>query len=146
MTGFPSTTAWRGACAADTVLGVWAGPWAACFAVTSGSDTTVFNFVEGQVAADPGTPAFILAAPEATWARFLEPIPPRHHHGIFAMMYRVPEFRIEGETVSFMQHAHLARRVLDIGKWLALGHTGPAPATLAPRGGPRAIPAVTGGY
>ncbi|HEX3485912.1 MAG TPA: hypothetical protein VHT51_12680 [Micropepsaceae bacterium] len=41
-------------------------------------------------------PAFILAAPEATWARFLEPVPPRHHHGIFAMMYRLPEFSIQG--------------------------------------------------
>ena len=53
------------------------------------------------------------------------------------MMYRVPEFQIEGETVAFMQHAHLARRVLDIGKWLALGNTRPAPVSLAPRGGPR---------
>ena len=62
------------------------------------------------------------------------------------MMYRVPEFQIKGETLAFMQHAHLARRVLDIGKWLALGHTAPAPVWLAPRGGPTSMPAVTGGY
>jgi len=36
--------------------------------------------------------------------------------------------------------------VLDIGKWLAMGKTGPAPAHLAPRGGKRAVPSVTGGY
>ena len=59
MTGFPNATAWRKACAADAVLGSWVGPWAVCFAVRSGSDTTIFNFLEGQVSADPGTPAFI---------------------------------------------------------------------------------------
>jgi len=86
MTGFPNADVWRKACTADAVLGTWAGPWGVCFAIRSGSDTTDFNFVEAQLAADPGTPAFVLAAPEATWARFLEPVPPRHHHGIFAMM------------------------------------------------------------
>ena len=91
MTGFPNAFAWRAACAADAVLTTWAGPWAVCFAIKSGSDATIFKFVEGQVAADPGTPAFILAAPEAMWARFLEPVPPRHHHGIFAMMRRTLE-------------------------------------------------------
>ena len=75
------------------------------------------------------TPSFTLAAPEAIWDKFLQSVPPRHHHGIFAMLYRVPEFQIEGDTVAFMQHAHLARRVLDIGKWLALGYAAPAPPT-----------------
>ena len=27
----------------------------------------------------------------AMWEKFLAPVPPRHHHGIFAMLYRVPE-------------------------------------------------------
>ena len=39
---------------------------------------------------------------------------------------------------AFMQHAHLARRLLDIGKWLATGNVAPAPVSLAPRGGNRA--------
>ncbi|HKD30431.1 MAG TPA: hypothetical protein VKC66_31550, partial [Xanthobacteraceae bacterium] len=110
MTGFPNAFAWRAACAADPVLATWAGPWAVCFAIKSGNDGTIFNFVEGKVAADSGTPAFILAAPKAIWARFLEPVPPRHHHGIFAMMYRLPEFSIQGDELVFMQHAHIARR------------------------------------
>ncbi len=70
-----------------------------------------------------GEPAFTLAAPDAVWAKFLQPVPPRHHHGIFAMHYRVPEFTIQGDQLAFMQHAHVARRVLEIGKWLALGNT-----------------------
>jgi hypothetical protein len=103
MTGFPNAFAWRAACVADAVLATWARPWAVCFAIKSGSDATIFNFVEGQAGADPGTPAFILGAPEATWGRFLEPVPPRHHHGIFAMMYRLPEFSIQGDELVFMQ-------------------------------------------
>ena len=138
MTAFPDGSSWRKACAVDAVLGTWAGPWAVCFAIRSGNDATVFNFVEGQIVADPRTPAFILAAPEATWSRFLEPVPPRHHHGIFAMMYRLPEFFIEGDELAFMQHAHVARRVLEVGKWLALGRALPVPVSLHPRQGARA--------
>ena len=135
MSVFPSAADWRAACRNDPVLSVWAGQWSVCFAIESDGVTVSFDFVDGCVQAGEGAPLFRLAAPAAIWEKFLRPVPPRHHHGIFAMMYRVPEFQIEGETVAFMQHAHLARRVLDIGKWLALGHTGPAPATLAPRGG-----------
>ncbi len=93
-----------------------------------------------------GEPAFTLAAPDAVWAKFLLLEPPRHHHGIFAMHYRVPEFAILGDQVAFMQHAHVARRALEIGKWLALGNTLPVPVTLAPRQGPRATPRIQGGY
>jgi len=146
MTEFPNAAVWRKACAADAVLGTWAGPWAICFALRSGTDTTIFNFVEGQMAADPGAPAFILAAPETIWARFLEPVPPRHHHGIFAMMYRLPEFSIHGDQLAFMQHAHIARRVLEVGKWLALGRALPVPVSLHPRESVRAVPEVTGRY
>jgi hypothetical protein len=60
MTAFPNAAEWRKACAADAVLATWVGPWAVCFAIRSGNDTTIFNFVEGQVAADPATPAFTL--------------------------------------------------------------------------------------
>ena len=146
MTPFPAAIEWREACRDDPVLTVWAGTWSACFAIGTGVTSVTFDFVDGRVQPGDGKPLFALSAPETIWRKFLEPIPPRHHHGIFAMMYRVPEFRIEGETVAFMQHAHLARRVLDIGKWLALGNAAPAPVSLAPRGGPRPVPAVTGGY
>ena len=68
------------------------------------------------------TPAFTLArARSRSGPNSCNAVPPRHHHGIFAMMYRLPEFAIHGEQLAFMQHAHVARRVLEIGKWLALG-------------------------
>jgi pimeloyl-ACP methyl ester carboxylesterase len=146
MSTFPDAATWRAACVGDASLAAWAGPWSVCFAIASGSDTTVFSLADGAVQADGGQPAFTLAAPDAVWAKFLLPIPPRHYHGIFAMHYRIPEFSIQGDQLVFMQHAHIARRVLEIGKWLALGKTVPVPLSLAPREGPRAVPKVHGGY
>ena len=107
-----------------------------CFAIASGTDTTVFSLADGKIQPNGGDPAFTLAAPESVWAKFLLLIPPRHHHGMFAMHYRIPEFEIQGDQLAFMQHAHVARRVLEIGKWLAWGNQGPVPVSLAPREGP----------
>ncbi|MEA2740945.1 MAG: hypothetical protein QOH05_4252, partial [Acetobacteraceae bacterium] len=146
MTTFPESSAWRGACAGDASLAAWEGPWSVCFAIASGADTTVFTLVDGKMQPDGGDPAFTLAAPDAVWTKFLLPVPPRHHHGMFAMHYRIPDFAIQGDQLVFMQHAHVARRVLEIGKWLALGRTLPVPVSLAPREGPRAVPKVQGGY
>jgi pimeloyl-ACP methyl ester carboxylesterase len=146
MTGFPDIAVWRDACADDAVLAAWAGPWSLCFAVQSGDAAGVFALEDGRVQPATGTPAFTLRAPSEVWGKFLAPVPPRHHHGIFAMMYRVPEFSIDGDRLCFMQHAHVARRVLEIGKWLALGNAAPVPVSLQPRTGIRPVPAVSGAY
>jgi hypothetical protein len=146
MSAFPEASLWRSACAGDASLAAWAGPWSVCFAVASGSDSTVFRLEDGKIQPGGGEPAFTLAAPAAIWTKFLLPVPPRHHHGIFAMHYRLREFAIQGDHLVFMQHAHIARRVLEIGRWLALGNALPVPVSLAPREGPRAVPNVQGGY
>jgi pimeloyl-ACP methyl ester carboxylesterase len=146
MSSFPDAGSWRAACAGDASLAAWAGPWSVCFAIASDASTTVFTLEDGKVQPGGGDPAFTLAAPEPVWGKFLLPVPPRHYHGIFAMHYRIPEFAIQGDQLVFMQHAHVARRILEIGKWLALGNTGPVPLSLAPRQGPRAVPKVQGGY
>jgi pimeloyl-ACP methyl ester carboxylesterase len=146
MSSFPAAADWRHACAEDAVLAAWAGPWPLCFAVQSGDASSVFAMQEGRVLASDGTPRFTLRAPSEIWGKFLAPVPLRHHHGIFAMMYRVPEFAIDGDLLCFMQHAHVARRVLEIGKWLALGNAAPVPVSLQPRTGERRVPAVVGGY
>ena len=146
MRPFSAAAVWRAACRHDPALSVWAGEWSACFAIECDAEAVSFDFVNGVVQPSDGAPSFSLAAPGAVWEKFLEPVPPRHHHGIFAMLYRVEKFQIKGDMLAFMQHAHLARRVLEIGKWLALGRASPAPVSLAPRGGKRAVPMVTGGY
>jgi pimeloyl-ACP methyl ester carboxylesterase len=147
MTGFPAADIWRAACADDPVLAAWAGPWSIAFAIEVDNTATVFALADGRVQPGAASPAFALAAPISVWAQFLQPIPPRHHHGIFAMLARVPEFTLRGDQLAFMQYCHVTRRVLDIGRWLALGHTLPAPSITNLRlDTPLREPTVTGTY
>jgi len=131
MTAWPAAEAWRAACVEDAVLAAWRGPWSMAFSVESDGAATAFAFTDGRLHGS-AAPQFTLAAPAGVWAKFLEPVPPRHHHAIFAMLARVPEFTVRGEQLAFLQHCHVVRRVLEIGKWLALGHAAPAPASLHP--------------
>ena len=146
MSSWPTAAAWREACAEDAVLAAWRGPWSVDFAVDSDGAATTFGFADGTLTGG-GVPQFVLAAPGSTWAKFLAPVPPRHHHAIFAMLARVPEFAVRGDQLAFLQHCHVVRRVLEIGRWLALGHTEPVPASLhPPLGSATPAPVVTGGY
>ncbi len=146
MSSWPTAAAWREACAEDAVLAAWRGPWSVDFAVDSDGAATTFGFVDGTLTGG-AVPQFVLGAPGSTWAKFLAPVPPRHHHAIFAMLARVPEFGVRGDQLCFLQHCHVVRRVLEIGRWLALGHTEPAPASLhPPLGSATPAPVVTGGY
>ena len=152
MTGFPDQAAWRAACEDDAALRAWAGPWSVEFAIEADGAATGFAFADGRPAAPAGRAAFSLAAPEAVWAKFLAPVPPRHHHAIFAMLARVPAFALRGDQLAFMQYCHVARRVLEIGKWLALGNAAPVPQVLNPRGdlpapvSPTSVRPISGGY
>jgi len=125
-------TTWQTACADDPVLAALAGPWSTSFAIAQDDHTWTFTFANGRVTPTTTPPDFTFSAPSSVWAKFLEPIPPRHHHVILAMLARVPEAKLTGDTKSFAQHCHLVRRILEIGKWLALGNPLPTPTTLRP--------------
>ena len=114
--------AWREAAAADAVLARWGRQAAIRFAFECGGAAVDFAF-----GAAPGRPAFTLRGPADLWAKVLQPVPPRHHHSLFALRMRVPEFVIAGEELTFAQHCHLARRVLEIGRWIASGRAAPVP-------------------
>ena len=146
MTIWPDAAAWRAACGEDAVLTAWRGPWSVAFAVETGGAATLFGFADGRIQAD-GSAQFTLAAPASVWAKFLAPVPPRHHHAIFAMLARVPECSVRGDQLAFVQHCHVVRRVLEIGKWLAMGHAAPVPASLQPPlDAAYPAPLVTGRY
>lgn len=146
MSRFPDVLRWRSACAIDPVLNTWSGPWSVAFAVRCGDTVSLFAFADGMVKEVDGAAQFTLSAPDAVWDKFLEPVPPRHYHSIFAMQRQVREFAVEGDQLAFAQYCHIARRVLEIGKWLALGNAAPAPVTLRPKLGDWPAPALTGGY
>jgi pimeloyl-ACP methyl ester carboxylesterase len=135
---------WQAACAGDRVLAAFAGPWSVDFAIRTDGHEARFGFRDGRIAAAEA-PQFTFAAPGAVWAKFLQPVPPRHHHVILAMLARVPEARLEGDGLAFAQSCHVVRRVLELGKWLVLGHALPAPDSLRPSVA-TPVPLMQGGY
>lgn len=134
--------AWQAAAAADPLLRRWGGPAAVRFAFASGDAAVGFAF--GQP--PPAAPAFILRAPPEIWAKALQPVPPRHHHALFALRMRVPGFTVEGEELAFAQHCHLARRLLEIARWVAEGRSGPVPDFPRPALEEPEPAAITGRY
>ena len=126
--------AWLDAAARDPVLRGQIGHARFAFALEQDGVGPIFVVENGAITRRAGAPPdFSLAAPAAIWEKFLAPIPPRHHHHILAMRARVPEFAITGNDLCFVQHCHIIRRILDVGRWLARGNAAPAPASLRPR-------------
>lgn len=119
--------AWQAAAAGDALLGRWGRQARVRIAFDSGGQQAAFSFGKA-----PGPAAFTLQAPAAIWERALQAVPPRHHHSLFALHRRTPEFTVAGDELAFAQHCHLARRLLEIGRWLATGNAAPVPHTLRP--------------
>lgn len=124
--------AWRDACTGDAVLAAFAGPWDADFAIVQDDAVFAFAFRDGRAVVPSSAAEFTFAAPAGVWAKFLEPVPPRHHHVVLAMLARVPEVRLTGDAKRFAQMCHVVRRVLEIGKHLARGGALPVPNALRP--------------
>ena len=58
--------------------------------------------------------AFGFRAPMAVWQKFLEPMPPPLYHDFFAMLMRVPDFVIEGDSLVAMQNARALHRMMNL--------------------------------
>jgi len=58
--------------------------------------------------------AFGFAAPIAVWRKFLSPDPPPLFHDFFAMLMRVPEFTLEGDSLVAMQNARALHRLMNV--------------------------------
>lgn len=63
--------------------------------------------------------AFALRAPRAVWDRYRQPVPPPLYHHIFAMLMRVPEFRLEGDTLVAAQNVRALVRMCDLMRTVA---------------------------
>ncbi len=57
---------------------------------------------------------FGFRAPMATWQKFISKKPPPLHNDFFAMLMRVPEFTIEGESLVAMQNARALQRMMNL--------------------------------
>ncbi len=58
--------------------------------------------------------AFGFRAPIDVWQKFLSRDPPPLFHDFFAMLMRVPEFVLEGDSLIAMQNARALHRMMNI--------------------------------
>ena len=58
--------------------------------------------------------AFGFSAPVEVWKKFLSPDPPPLYHDFFAMLMRVPNFRLEGDSLVAIQNARALHRLMNI--------------------------------
>ena len=71
----------------------------------------------GEIAANPridARAAFGFRAPVEVWRKFLSTTPPPLYHDFFAMLMRVPEFVIEGDSFLAMQNARALHRMMNL--------------------------------
>ncbi|MGB3864394.1 MAG: hypothetical protein WBA29_02030 [Xanthobacteraceae bacterium] len=64
---------------------------------------------------------FSVRAPTDLWLKFISPNPPPLYHDIFAMIMRVPEFILEGDTLAAMQNARAFHRMMGLMQGLEAG-------------------------
>lgn len=57
---------------------------------------------------------FGFRAPASVWNTFLQKYPPPLYNSVFAMIMRVPEFHVDGDTLVFAQNARATTRLLAI--------------------------------
>jgi len=65
---------------------------------------------------------FQIRAPMDVWQRFLSETPPPLYHDIFAMIMRVPEFVLEGDTLVAMQNARALHRMMGLMRSVGRAH------------------------
>lgn len=100
-----------------SVIGDW---FDTAFAVTVDDKSFILQVEHGRISRiveDPGLDvrsAFGMRAPGTVWRKFLARDPEPLFHDFFAMLMRVPEFRLEGDTLAAMQNARALHRMMNI--------------------------------
>ena len=105
---------------ADRELAVTGRKFSADFGVAFGETRYVIRVREGRIDTVLSSPRFDVRtqfwfrAPLDVWSRFLDPDPPPLYHDVFAMLMRVPEFVIEGDTLAAMQNVRALHRMMNL--------------------------------
>lgn len=99
------------------VIGRWL---TTTFAVTFGDSRYALSLDRGRIVdVVPGKrldvrTSFGLRAPVEVWRKFLSPDPPPLFHDFFAMLMRVSDFVLEGDSLVVMQNARALHRLMNI--------------------------------
>ena len=99
------------------IIGEW---FSTTFTLTFGDNRYALKINKGKIVDIIPAPrldvraGFGFAAPIEVWEKFLSPNPPPLFHDFFAMLMRVPEFRLEGDSLLAMQNARALHRMMNI--------------------------------
>jgi hypothetical protein len=105
---------------ADPELRITGGKFDASFCVTFDETRYVVQVRAGRIDRVLASPrfdvrtSFGVRAPMQVWSKFLEPDPPPLFHDFFAMLMRVPDFVLDGDTLVAMQNARALHRMMNL--------------------------------
>jgi hypothetical protein len=100
-----------------SVIGEW---FTTTLALTFGESRYALRIEKGRIVDVISTPRldvrviFGFRAPVEVWRNFLSENPPPLFHDFFAMLMRVPEFVLEGDSLVAMQNARALHRMMNI--------------------------------
>lgn len=123
MSDYPGTmwlARYRDRVNADPEMAV-IGDWlSTTFTLTFGDSRYALVLAKGRIVDIIAAPrldvraTFGFRAPVDVWNKFLSPNPPPLFHDFFAMLMRVPEFTLEGDSLVAMQNARALHRLMNI--------------------------------
>ena len=105
---------------ADPEMQVIANWFSTSLSLTFGERRYVVRMERGKMTDINATPrfdarsAFGFRAPMEVWRKFVSPEPPALYHDFFAMLMRVPEFVLEGDSLVAMQNARALQRMMNL--------------------------------
>jgi hypothetical protein len=105
---------------ADAEMGVIGGWFSASLSLGFGERRYVVRMERGKMAEINAAPrldaraSFGFRAPMEVWRKFVSPQPPALYHDFFAMLMRVPEFVLEGDSLVAMQNARALQRMMNL--------------------------------
>jgi hypothetical protein len=105
---------------ADPELRITGGKFDASFWVTFDETRYVVQVRAGRIDRVLASPrfdvrtSFGVRAPMRVWSKFLEPDPPPLFHDFFAMLMRVPDFVLDGDTLVAIQNARALHRMMNL--------------------------------
>ncbi|OKO85364.1 hypothetical protein AC629_19280 [Bradyrhizobium sp. NAS80.1] len=104
----------------DPELALTGKKFTADIGVAFGDVRYVLNVRRGKLESFLSSPGFDvptnfgMRAPISVWRKFLADNPPPLFHDFFAMLMRVPEFVIDGNTLQAMQSARALHRMMNL--------------------------------
>jgi hypothetical protein len=118
--GLPWLEAFRARVNGDPEMRVVGDWFDAPVALTFGDSRVVLRIAKGRIEEIVEKPridtraSFGFRAPVEVWRKFLSADPPPLYHDFFAMLMRVPEFVIEGDSLAAMQNARALHRMMNL--------------------------------